>query len=164
MQFSTLLADLRRPLNTIPHLRSFLQVSHDPNPRKKMPAKQYWRFPRRRKNAPVGQRLSNFSTDKTPKECKDRSSTSFSPLFELSLRQHRSSAVPRRLSLFFFVAMALLRHQTWWLYHGSRHASLDPARFFFCLTVLAAVVDVRRTVDLFSQFGHIVGDGNHRST
>ena len=35
---------------------------------------------------------------------------------------------------------------------------------FFCLTVLAAVVDARRTVDLISKFGHIVGDGNHRST
>ena len=35
IQFSTLLADLRRHLNTIPHLRSLLQVSHDPNPRKK---------------------------------------------------------------------------------------------------------------------------------
>ena len=35
---------------------------------------------------------------------------------------------------------------------------------FFCLTVLAAVVDARRTVDLFSQVDHIVGDGNHRST
>ena len=41
---------------------------------------------------------------------------------------------------------------------------LDPACFLFCLTVLAVVVDARRTVDLFSQFGHIVGDGNHRST
>ena len=32
IEFSTLLADLRRHLNTIPHLRSLLQVSHDPNP------------------------------------------------------------------------------------------------------------------------------------
>ena len=31
-------------------------------------------------------------------------------------------------------------------------------------TVLAAVVDERRTVDLFSHFCHIVDDGNHRST
>ena len=36
--------------------------------------------------------------------------------------------------------------------------------FFFCLTLLAAVVDARRTVDLFSHFCHIVDDGNHRST
>ena len=53
--------------------------------------------------------------------------------------------------------------QTWWLYHGA----LDPASsmlFFFCLTLLAAVVDERRTVDLFSHFCHIVDDGNHRST
>ena len=35
IEFSTLLADLRRHLNTIPHLRSLLQVSYDPNPRKK---------------------------------------------------------------------------------------------------------------------------------
>ena len=34
----------------------------------------------------------------------------------------------------------------------------------FCLTLLAAVVDERRTVDLFSHFCHIVDDGNHRST
>ena len=31
IQFSTLLADLLMHLNTIPHLRSLLQVSHDPN-------------------------------------------------------------------------------------------------------------------------------------
>ena len=36
--------------------------------------------------------------------------------------------------------------------------------FFFCLTLLAAVVNERRTVDLFSHFCHIVDDGNHRST
>ena len=45
----------------------------------------------------------------------------------------------------------------------SRYASLDTARFF-CLSVLAAVVEARKTVDLFSQFGHIVSDGNHLST
>ena len=36
--------------------------------------------------------------------------------------------------------------------------------FFFCLTLLASVVDARRTVDLFSHFGHIVDEGDHRST
>ena len=45
----------------------------------------------------------------------------------------------------------------------SRHASWTQQAFFFCLTVLAAVVDAERTADVFSQFGHIVGDGNHRS-
>ena len=67
IQFSTLPADLRRHLNTIPHLRSLLQVSHDPNPRKKNASWTILAVPRRRKNAPVGQRLRNFSTDKTRK-------------------------------------------------------------------------------------------------
>ena len=50
-----------------------------------------------------------------------------------------------------------------------RHSAADMpawiqhASFFFCLTLLAAVVDERRTVDLFSHFCHIVDDG-HRST
>ena len=45
--------------------------------------------------------LEIFHLTRHAKERKDRSSTSFSPPFELFLRQHRSSAVPRRLSLFF---------------------------------------------------------------
>ena len=46
--------------------------------------------------------LEIFYLTRHPKERKDRSSsTSFSPPFELFLRQHRSSTVPRRLSLFF---------------------------------------------------------------
>ena len=155
--------DCRSILATIPHLRSLLQVSHDPNPRKKTPAEQYWRFPGAAKMLQLAKDLEIFHLTRHVKERKGRSSTSFSPPFELFLRQHRSSAVPRRLSPF-FVAMALLWHQTWWLYHGSRHASLDPACFFFCLTLLADVVDERRTVDLFSHFCHIVDDGNHRST
>ena len=44
-----------------------------------------------------------------------------------------------------------------------------PAWFqnaFCCVSALLAVVDAQRTVDLFLQFGHIVGDvdGNHRNT
>ena len=45
--------------------------------------------------------LEIFHLTRHAKERKDRSSTSFWPPFELFLRQHRSSAVPRRLSLFF---------------------------------------------------------------
>ena len=45
--------------------------------------------------------LQIFHLTRHAKERKDRSSTSLSPPFELFLRQHRSSAVPRRLSLFF---------------------------------------------------------------
>ena len=45
--------------------------------------------------------FENFQLARHAKERKDRSSTSFSPPFELCLRQHRSVAVPRRLSLFF---------------------------------------------------------------
>ena len=101
IEFSTLLADLRRRLNTIPHLRSLLQVSHDPNPRKKTPAEQYWRFPGAAKMLQLAKDLEIFHLTRHAKERKDRSSTSFSPPFELFLRQHRSSAVPRRLSLFF---------------------------------------------------------------
>ena len=41
---------------------------------------------------------------------------------------------------------------------------LGSSTLFFCLTVLAAIVDARRTFDLFLQFGHIIGDGSHRST
>ena len=41
---------------------------------------------------------------------------------------------------------------------------LGSSMFFFCLTLLAAVVDERRTVDLFSHFCHIIDGGNHRST
>ena len=126
IQFSTLLADLRWHLNTIPHLRSLLQVSHNPNPRKK----------RQLNNIGGSQALQScsswpkteiFHLTRHAKERKDRSSTSFSPPFELFLRQRRSFTVPRGFPL--LVAMALLWHQTWWLYHGhdSRHASLDPA-------------------------------------
>ena len=100
MEFSTLLADLRRHLNTIPHLRSLLQVSHNPNPRKKTPAEQYWRFPGAAKMLQLAKDLEIFHLTRHAKERKDRSSTSFSPPFELFLREHRSSAVPRRLSLF----------------------------------------------------------------
>ena len=108
--------------------------------------------------------LEIFHLTRHAKERKDRSSTSFSPPFELFLRQHRSSAVPRRLSLFcrYGIAMTssmvvvpqqqICRHAAWIL-----HA-------FFCLTLLAAVVDARRTVDLFSHFCHIIDDDNHRST
>ena len=102
-----------------------------------------------------------FHLTRHAKERKDRSSTSFSPPFELFFRQHRSSAVPRRLSPF-FVAMtsnrmmvAVPRQQT---------CQLGSSMLFFCLTLLASVVDERRTVDLFSHFCHIVDDGNHRST
>ena len=162
LQFSTLLADLRRHLNTIPHLRSLLQVSHDPNPRKKTPAEQYWRFPGAAKMLQLAKDFEIFHLTRHAKERKGRSSTSFSPPFELFLRQHRSSAVPRRLSPFFCrygFAMtsnlvAVPRQQTCQL--GSSMLS--------CLTLLAAVVDARRTVDLFSHFCHIVDDGNHRST
>ena len=107
MQCSTLLADLRRHLNTIPHLRSLLQVSHDPNPRIKTPAEQYWRFPGAAKMLQLAKDF--FQPRRHAKERKDRSSTSFSPPFELSrsFRQHRSSAVPRRLPFFcrFGIAM-----------------------------------------------------------
>ena len=106
--------------------------------------------------------LEIFHLTRHAKERKDRSSTSFSPPFELFLRQHRSSAVPRRLSLFLSL---------WHCYdikHGGFTTAADlPAwiqHAFFCLTLLAAVVDERRTVDLFSHFCHIVDDGNHRST
>ena len=163
IEFSTLLADLRRHLNTIPHLRSLLQVSHDPNPRKKTPAEQYWRFPGAAKMLQLAKDLEIFHLTRHAKERKDRSSTSFSPPFELFLRQHRSSAVPRRLSLFFCrygIAMtsnmvAVPQQQT---------CQLGSSMLFFCLTLLAAVVDERRTVDLFSHFCHIVDGGNHRST
>ena len=81
----------------------------------------------------------------------------------LCLRQHRSSAVPRRLALILSL---------WHCYdikHGGciYHAADMPAwiqHASFCLTALEAVVDARRTVDLFSWFGHIVSDGNYRST
>ena len=105
--------------------------------------------------------LEIFHLTRHAKVRKDRSSTSFSPPFALSFRQHRSSAVPRRLSLFLSL---------WHCYdikHGGCTTAYKPAwiqHAFFCLTVLAVVVDARRTVDLFSQFGYIVGDGNHRST
>ena len=75
--------------------------------------------------------LEIFHLTRHAKERKDRSSTSFSPPFELFLRQHRSSAVPRRLSLF------LLLWHCYDIKHGGcttaadMHASLDPARFFF---------------------------------
>ena len=127
IEFSTLLADLRRHLNTIPHLRSLLQVSHDPNPRKKTPAEQYWRFPGAAKMLQLAKDLEIFHLTRHAKERKDRSSPSFSPPFELFLRQHRSSAVPRRLSLFLSL---------WHCYdikHGGcirQHASLDAACFF----------------------------------
>ena len=76
--------------------------------------------------------LEIFHLTRHAKERKDRSSTSFSPPFELFLRQHRSSAVPRRLSLFFCrhgIAMtsnmvAVPRQQTCQL--GS-----SPACYFF---------------------------------
>ena len=166
IQFSTLLADLRIHLNTILHLRSLLQVSHDPNPRKKTPAEQYWRFQGAAKMLQLAEDLEIFHLTRHAKERKDRSSTSFSPPSELSHCQHRSSAVPRRLALFCrygiamtsnMVAVPRSRHMPAWIQHT----------FFVChsLTVLAAVVDARRTVDLFSHwFGHIVGDSNHRST
>ena len=106
--------------------------------------------------------LEIFHLTRHAKEHKDRSSTSFSPPFELFLRQHRSSAVPRRLSLFcrYGIAMtsnmvAVPRQQT---------CQLGSSMLFFCLTLLVAVVDARRIVDLFSHFCHIVDDGNHRST
>ena len=41
---------------------------------------------------------------------------------------------------------------------------LGSSMLFFCLPLLATVVDERRTVDLFSHFCHIVDDGNRRST
>ena len=82
---------------------------------------------RRRKKAPVGQRL-NFHLTRHAKERKDRSSTCFSPLFELSLRQHRSSAMPRRLPHFCPYAFAMTSNMV--AVPRSRHASLDPARFF----------------------------------
>ena len=50
------------------------------------------------------------------------------------------------------------------MYVISGHSRRSQHAFFFCLAVRAAVVDARRTVDLFSQFVHIVSDGNHRST
>ena len=83
IEFSTLLADLLRHLNTIPHLRSLLQVSHDPNPRKKTPAEQYWRFPGAAKMLQLAKDLEIFHRTRHAKERKDRSSTSFSPPFEL---------------------------------------------------------------------------------
>ena len=131
IEFLTLLADLRRHLNTIPHLRSLLQVSHDPNPRKKNASWTILAVPRHRKNAPVGQRLRNFSSDKTRKGAQGP----FFHFFLAAVRALSSSTSKLRSAKeafpFFFVAMALLWHQTWWLYHGSRHASLDPACFFF---------------------------------
>ena len=74
--------------------------------------------------------LEIFHLTRHAKERKDRSSTSFSPPFELFLRQHRSPAVPRRLSLFFCrYGIAMTSNMV--AGHGSRHASLDPACFFF---------------------------------
>ena len=107
--------------------------------------------------------LEIFHLTRHAKERKDRSSTSFSPPFELFLRQHRSSAVPRRLSLFLSL---------WHCYdikHGGcttaqQTCQLGSSMLFFCLTLLATVVDERRTVDLFSHFCHIVDDGHRRST
>ena len=77
--------------------------------------------------------LEIFHLTRHAKERKDRSSTSFSPPFELFLRQHRSSAVPRRLSLFLSL---------WHCYdikHGGYITAADmPAwiqhAFFFCVS------------------------------
>ena len=86
-------------LNTIPHLRSLLQVSHHPNPRKKRQLNNIGgsQAPQKCSSWP---KTEIFHLTRHAKERKDRSSTSFLPPFELSLRQHRSTAVPRRLSLF----------------------------------------------------------------
>ena len=73
--------------------------------------------------------LEIFHLTRHAKERKDRSSTSFSPPFELFLRQHRSSAVPRRLSL--FLSLWHCYDITWWLYHGSRPPAWIQHAFFF---------------------------------
>ena len=112
--------------------------------------------------------LEIFHLTRHAKERKDRSSTSFSPPFELFLRQHRSSAVPslRRLSLFFCrYGIAMTSNMVAVYIRTQQTCQLGSSMLFFsCLTLLAAVVDERRTGDLFSHFCHIVDDGNHRST
>ena len=107
----------------------------------------------------------SFQLTRHAKECKDRSFTFFSPPFELSLSSSTSKLCSAK-EAFPFLSL--------WHCYDIKHSGCTTAadmpawiqHAFFCLTVdlLAAVVDARRTVDLFSQFGHIVGDGNHRST
>ena len=109
----------------------------------------------------------NFSSDKTRKGAQGP----FFRFFLAAVRALSSSTSKLRSAkeaFPFFLSLWAVWHG-YDIKHGGCATAADmPAwiqhAFFLCLTLLAAVVDERRTVDLFSQFCHIVDDGNHRST